>query len=89
MSGEPLTQFAVNMLVERMSVLGGNALYSAMPDVSRSSGAETWTGHVGKAFHGGRQPVTKMSSGRNADTSMFGASTTWLIFRSTATLQMA
>jgi len=33
--------------------------------------------------------LAKMSSGRNADTSMFGASTTWLIFRSTATLQMA
>jgi aminoglycoside phosphotransferase (APT) family kinase protein len=33
--------------------------------------------------------LVKMSSGRNADTSMFGASTTWLIFRSTATLQMA
>ena len=38
---------------------------------------------------GARQAVEKMSSGRNADTSMFGASTTWLIFRSTATLQMA
>ena len=35
------------------------------------------------------QLLTKMSSGRNADTSMFGASTTWLIFRSTATLQIA
>jgi hypothetical protein len=31
----------------------------------------------------------KMSSGRNADTSMLGTSTTWLILRSTATLQMA
>ena len=33
--------------------------------------------------------LMKMSSGRKADTSMFGASTSWLIFRSTATLQMA
>jgi hypothetical protein len=50
-------------------------------------------GHVRQerrsARHGAGQPLTKMSSGRNADTSMFGASTTWLIFRSTATLQMA
>jgi hypothetical protein len=37
----------------------------------------------------GARQLTKMSSGRNADTSMFGASTSWLIFRSTATLQMA
>ena len=37
----------------------------------------------------GRQPAVKMSSGRKADTSMLGTSTTWLSFRSTATLQMA
>jgi hypothetical protein len=35
-----------------------------------------------------RQPV-KMSSGRNADTRKLGTSTSWLILRSTATLQMA
>lgn len=39
---------------------------------------------------GGAQPhhLTKISSGRNAETSMFGTSTSWLILRSTATLQM-
>jgi hypothetical protein len=37
----------------------------------------------------GRGHEVKMSSGRKADTSMLGASTSWLILRSTATLQMA
>src|SRR5262245_15827624 len=36
----------------------------------------------------GHELRTKMSSGRNADTSMLGTSTTWLILRSTATLQI-
>ena len=35
------------------------------------------------------QPQLKMSSGRNADTTKLGTSTSSLIFRSTATLQIA
>jgi hypothetical protein len=36
-----------------------------------------------------RGHVMKMSSGRNAETRKLGTSTSWLILRSTATLQMA
>jgi hypothetical protein len=39
--------------------------------------------------HGRLTWSVKMSSGRNADTSMLGTSTSWLIFKSTATLQIA
>jgi hypothetical protein len=57
------------------------------PDKARALVAVPGGGPAGYRIRA--RQLVKMSSGQNADTSMFGASTTWLTFRSTATLHMA
>ena len=57
---------------------------AGLPERHRSATVRRQYSGGGSALH----HPTKISKGRKADTTKLGTSTTWLIFRSTATLQM-